>query len=205
MTHTFTGGREGRSYRYYRCTGAIKSGAATCSSGAVPALEIERVVVDEIRALAGDKDLLDSVLAEAQAAVAADLEALRVERDGLRDELARHHRALRALAAKGDATPDRAARIADLNERIACAERRLPQVDARVEELGREAIGRAEAEAAFREFDALWQHLSPREQARVLRLLVSNVDFDAEEGTVSVTFRPTSIRAFMSGRKDAAA
>jgi site-specific DNA recombinase len=51
MTHTFTGPKNGRAYRYYRCIRAIKRGAAQCNSGNLPAQEIERVVINEIRAL----------------------------------------------------------------------------------------------------------------------------------------------------------
>jgi site-specific DNA recombinase len=54
MTHTFTGGRGKPSYRYYRCIQAIKTGAHVCPATTVPAAEMERVVVDEIRALGRD-------------------------------------------------------------------------------------------------------------------------------------------------------
>jgi site-specific DNA recombinase len=42
-------------------------------------------------------------------------------------------------------------------------------------------------------FDPVWETLTLREQARVLRLLVQRVDYDGDKGTVSVTFHPTGI------------
>jgi len=40
----------------------------------------------------------------------------------------------------------------------------------------------------------VWETLSPREQVRVIRLLVQRVDYDGEKGTVSVTFHPAGIK-----------
>ncbi|MFO0875673.1 MAG: recombinase family protein [Phycisphaerales bacterium] len=204
MTHTFAGGRKSRSYRYYRCVKAIKSGSDVCPSGTVPAAEIERLVVDEVRALAHDRALISQILAEAQVTLEADRKALTAEQVALRAAVAQHHRELRAqiTAAPTAAT---AATIANLHERIADAERRLPQVEDRLADIGRNTITRAEAEAAFADFDALWQNLIPREQARLLRLLISAVDYDATAGTVAVTFRPTSIRALLACRLEEAA
>src|SRR5690606_41449874 len=59
-----------------------------------------------------------------------------------------------------------------------------------------------DAQAAFADFDHLWKNLSPREQARLLKLLISSVDYDGQAGTISVTFRPTSIRSLINRRLD---
>jgi site-specific DNA recombinase len=205
MTHTFSSARAGKRYRYYRCVRAIKSGADACSSGSLPALNIERLVLDEVRALARDRKLVGEVLAESQAVVAGELTALRAEREDLARELTRHHRDLRRLATKGDTASGTTARIADLHERISGAERRRPELDQRIEELERQSITPAEAEAAFADFDGLWASLSPREQARLLALLVSAVEYDGAADSVSVTFHPTSIRALARHRLEEAA
>lgn len=205
MTHTFTGGRDGKSYRYYRCIKAIKSGSATCPSGTVPAAEIERVVVDEVRALATDKALIGQVLAEAQGAAQAERTELETERRQIATETERHHRELGRLAARGPASAANVARIAGINERLAQIGRRASEVDAGIVASGRETITRAEAEAAFADFNGLWSNLIPREQARLLRLLVATVDYDADAGSVAVDFRPTSIRTLAALRVEEAA
>ncbi len=48
-------------------------------------------------------------------------------------------------------------------------------------------------------FDPVWETLTPREQARVIRLLVQRVDYDGEKGTVSVTFHPAGIKTLRRG------
>ncbi len=205
MTHTFSSGRKGRFYRYYRCVRAIKTGAHACESGTLPAQEIERVVVDEVRALATDTALLAEVLAEAQESVAGERSTLATERDDLKAELRSQHQELRRLVKDGRTDRETTARIADLNDRIRTGDQRLRELDARIAELERENITRAEAEAAFADFDGLWANLSPREQARLLNLLIAAVEYDASAGSVAVTFRPTSIGALARRRKEEAA
>ena len=64
MVHNFTG-RGGKQYRYYTCTHAIKNGRKSCPSSSLPAAEIERVVVDQIRCIGNDSALQDEVLRQA--------------------------------------------------------------------------------------------------------------------------------------------
>ena len=43
-------------------------------------------------------------------------------------------------------------------------------------------------------FDPIWRELFPREQARILRLLIETVTYDAEADEVAITFRPGGIK-----------
>ncbi len=58
---------------------------------------------------------------------------------------------------------------------------------------GRPSLDRDGAVAALAEFEPLWQALSPGEQRCLIQLLVERVVFDAANGRVSITFRPTGI------------
>jgi len=194
MTHTFCG-RNGRFHRYYRCIRAIKNGAHVCPSTTLSAPEIERVVVDEIRALGEDRGVLDRVIAESRVAIDAELAALRRERDELGVALKRWDRELRGLVTDTSGGTGASLRLAQAHERITEGRRRRGEVEARIKEIDGTAITREEARKALKEFDSVWANLSPREQARVLKLLFSSVDYDAKAGTISVTFRPTGIAA----------
>ena len=205
MTHTFCGKNKRNFYRYYRCTNAIKNGHDVCTSGTLPAGEIERVVIDEVRRLADDEALFAQVLTEAHAAIDAELAEIQRERDELRKERTRHHKELQQLATRGETGTDVTARIADLHERLSAADQRVPELESRVAELKDQTVTQAEAIAAFADFDSLWESLIPREQARLLKLLISTVVYDGEVGTVSVTFRPTSIRSLINRKLEDAA
>ncbi len=52
-------------------------------------------------------------------------------------------------------------------------------------------------EHALQEFDPVWNALSPREQERVLKLLVQRVDYNGESGQVDITFEPDGFEVFL--------
>jgi site-specific DNA recombinase len=204
MIHTFYG-KKGRYYRYYRCLHAIKNGARTCAAATLPGLEIERLVVDEIRALGNDRGLLDRTLAEAKVNVEAEQTALSTERRAIHAALARMDRELRALVADNGGGAAATARLANIHEHITGARARLGEVDERLGEIESATITRDEARKALNGFDGVWSQLSPREQARVLKLLLSKIEYDPANASIAVTFRATGIAALCRGRLEEAA
>jgi site-specific DNA recombinase len=50
-----------------------------------------------------------------------------------------------------------------------------------------------------------WEAMTPDEQARVVRLLVSRVDYDGTQGKASITFQPLGLKTLageMLGRQN---
>jgi len=58
-----------------------------------------------------------------------------------------------------------------------------------------ELIDERELASALKEFDPIWDSLSLRERTRVIQLLIERVGFAGEKGELSITFRPTGIKA----------
>jgi site-specific DNA recombinase len=189
--------RKGRRYRYYCCTAAQKRGWDTCPSKSIPAGEIERFIADQVRCVGKDPALWRETFAQAAAQTQARSAELDTERRGLERDRRRWATEMQALAAEvgrpGSASA--AARLADLHERAHTAERRSADIDEEVAALGRRQVSEEEVERALAAFDPVWEALAPREQARVVELLVERVDYDGRSAEVSVTFRPTGIRA----------
>jgi len=200
MVHTFTG-RGSKRYRYYTCTHAIKSGHDACPSKSLPAGEIERVVVGQIRCIGQDADLLADVLQQASQHTEAETSRLDVECRDIERQLRRDDAEIRRLAAKGPASGAKVARIADLAERVQRAETQLAELRKKKDALTRERIDEAKLKAAFEDFDNVWGALSPREQAEVLRLLIARVDYDAAESSISITFHPSGIKSLSDGQQ----
>jgi site-specific DNA recombinase len=75
------------------------------------------------------------------------------------------------------------------------AERRSARVRDQVQDLRVKRLDEDAARAALAAFDPVWQTLAPPEQARVVDLLVRQVDYDGAKGSVTITFHPTGIRA----------
>jgi site-specific DNA recombinase len=193
--HTTKGAKR---YRYYTCVNAQKRGWQVCPSKSIPAAEIEALVLEQIRCVGRDPALLHETLSQAQKQEDSCFAALDAERRVLERDLARWHADMQSLSGQlGGTNGDRSvvARLADLQERIDMAERRLSGVREQVQEVRRQRIDEDEARQALEDFDPIWQLLTPLEQGRLVTLLVKQVNYDGAAGKVAITFHPTSIRA----------
>ena len=195
MTHTYSQKGE-RRYRYYVCGHAQRDGWETCPTKSIPAQEIERFVVDRIRAIGTDPALTAEVLAKVRSDTQAHADALARERAGIERELSRWAAEIKDLVGSlprpNGKQSAATARLVELQDLTAQAEARLVEIQpAESADEGSED----DLVAALRRFDPIWETLSPREQARIVHLLVERVAYDGAKGTVAVTFRPGGIRA----------
>ena len=126
---------------------------------------------------------------------------LQQERQTLLKQIRTDWEQIESLAASCDTTK-RVSAFADLNQRQETAKARLDEIEAEFESLASEQIDTAEVTAAFSNFHELWAQLRPKEQARLLSLLIEQVDHDGRLGNVSITFHPTGIRTLMQESVD---
>lgn len=102
---------------------------------------------------------------------------------------------MRSLATEAGATNGvGSARLAELNDRIRTGEQAMTELRERAVALSREVVDEREVADALAAFEPVWETLTPKEQARVVRLLVQQVDYDGARGTVSLTFYPDGLR-----------
>jgi site-specific DNA recombinase len=194
-SHTTKNGR--KRYRYYVCSGAQKRGWDTCPSKSVPASEIEQFVVEQIKCIGRDPALLHETLAQARAQDEACLSALETEQRTLAKDLARGHAEVRKLSGQirpGEDNNPIIARLADLQERIGLVEDRGRKVREQIQAIHHQLVDEGQAAQALAVFDPVWEALTPREQARVIGLLVARIDYDGSEGKVRIGFHPTGIK-----------
>ncbi|MBI3865533.1 MAG: recombinase family protein [Planctomycetia bacterium] len=194
MPHSHSTRDGTKRYRYYVCMQAQKRGWDTCPTKSVSAPEIEKFVVDQIRAIGRDPALVAETLAQARGQVEARLGELEAERRRLEQDLGQHHREVRELAISGMAGEPTMARLGDLNERIRQAELRLGEIHTEVGTLRGDVIDEADLTRALAAFDPVWEQLNLREQASVVQLLVERVEYDGRTGDVAITFHPAGIK-----------
>ncbi len=193
-SHTTRGARR---YRYYVCAAAQRRGWDGCPSKSIPAAQIEQFVLEQIKCIGKDPALVQATVAEARKQEEARLAELEAERGILERDLARWHAEMLKLA--GQLGPDGRhesviTRLADLQERIGVVERRLARVREHGDVLRRQLVNEQEVALALSAFDPVWGALSPREQVRLVQLLVERVDYDGSEGSVAITFHPHGIK-----------
>lgn len=198
-------------YRYYVCTNAQKRGWHTCPSKSIPAGEIERFIVEQIKCVGRDPILFNETVAQARSQGQSQVAALEAERKALERELSRWNADVRALIEQivpSEGNTPSTARLADLQKRIHGAEQRATQIRDQVITLSRSIVDQREVEKAMAIFDPVWDSLTLREQVRVVQLLVERVDYDGATGKISITFHPSGIKTLadeLAGESEQAA
>ena len=197
-------------YRYYVCCSAQQRGWHSCPSKSIPAGEIERFVIDQIKCIGKDATLLREVIAQTHDLGQTRLKELQAEQRRLERELHKWSGEVRQLVEQmkpGDLSGPTTARLADLQERICVSERRATEVREEVLAFSRKIVDQQEVTKAMTVFEPLWESLTPREQTRVIQLLVQCVDYNGSTGKVKITFHPSGIKTLSeepSGQEDAA-
>jgi site-specific DNA recombinase len=193
MIHSHTTKNGNKRYRYYVCVNAQKRGWHNCPSKSIPAAEIERFVIDQVRKIVQEPELLSPTIEQLRSQVQTQLSDLAAERIGIEKDLKQAHTEIRTLVTEPfDA--DSSGRQADLLDRIRISEQRLTEIREEANQLRGEVVTEEDVKDALTQFDLVWESLSPREQARVLALLIERVDYDGAAETVAVSFRPTGFK-----------
>jgi site-specific DNA recombinase len=197
MIHVYTA-RKGKRYRYYVCTRAQKEGWDTCPTKSVPAVEIESFLVEQIRSIGRNPELASKVLEQARAQLKKREDELSGEQRLLQNELRKHGAEMGRLMGSSTGGADKGSRLterlADLTERIQAAEERLAIIQEELTALGRQTIDETELKTILAQFDPIWDALTPKERARVVRLLVARVGYDGKTEKVSVTFSAAGVK-----------
>ncbi len=186
MHHHYAKKAGGRLYRYYVCHHALKRGWDACPTKSVPAGEIERFVVEQVRAVGRDPALAADVAARARGQAEAEVHGLQGEEAALRRSL--RHAAREVAACVG--APDSTRRLADLQDRIQAGQNRLAEIAAAL--AGAPEVDAEAVQAALASFDAAWDAMPVADRCRLLSLLLERVTYDGE--SIALTFRQNGFK-----------
>ncbi|HEV7225256.1 MAG TPA: recombinase family protein [Pirellulales bacterium] len=192
MTPTHATKHRTTRYRYYLCTGAQRRGWRSCPGKSVPAEQIERLVVAQIRGRIDAAPGLAALIAQARQASERELDESETERRRQELQLQRCNRDLQRLQQParfdGGALGDSIAKRAEVETELRSTRERL---------LAFETACRQQREAvrAWSIFDPAWEKLDPREQAGVLKQLVERVEYDGAGGKAAIRLRADSAPA----------
>lgn len=122
MGHTYSAQGTKR-YRYYVCLRAQKRGWSECPTKSVPAAEMERFVLEQIKAIGKDPSVLSETLKQMQSQKKTRLTELQKEERAIEGELVRSNEELRKLITSADASTKIGA-MANIQDQIRSAEQR---------------------------------------------------------------------------------
>ncbi len=198
MVHTYTQKDGNKLYRYYVCVNAHQRGWNTCETRSVSAPDLERAVVDQIRGIGRNPDVLAEVLRQlgqqrGTSSTKLEDEKAVIERD-LR-KLGAEISGMAGLAAnKGSSARTAIDRLAELHDKVASLDSRLAQVRYELAELEGQRFDVGDLNLALERFDPLWERMSSHEQERFIRALVDQVRYDGKSATVTISFKSTGIK-----------
>ena len=205
MTPSHTTRKGGLRYRYYTCIHAQKNGWHTCPSKSIPAAPIEQVVIEQIQGLGRDPLVLEQMLTQVRQQDESRVAEWENERLGLERDLLHGQSEVRKLLAEvgsGETGGGAVTRLAELQARLAQIEQRLARLRGQMEALQQERLDQAAAKKALSGLVPAWEAMTPAEQGRVVRLLVSRVDYDGQQGKASITFQPLGLKTLAGDMLD---
>ncbi len=201
MSHSFST-KGSKRYRYYVCTKAQKQGWSNCPSPSVPAGEIERVLVKQIARLGQDSDLVKATFGEVQKETRKQVQTLSRETTALERQIAIDNEEIRRLAICGVRNEAITAGLADLDERVRKARRRIQEIQHELNRLEASEISKDDVRLALADFASLWKALNSRKRSRIFELLIERVEFHGGDGQLEISFHPTGIKAFAIEREE---
>ena len=82
----------------------------------------------------------------------------------------------------------------ELEELEDLAEERVRALHTEIQAAQGRRLDEPEAAVALAQFDPIWELLAPREQARLVGLLIRQVKYDGARGKVTIVFHETGIQ-----------
>ncbi len=185
MSHSFT--KKGNlRYRYYVCRGAQSQGWSSCPHPSLPAEQIESFVVNEIREIGFNDELVEMVAANISKSVEEDIAQAKHRISMHKTEL---HDLKQRLIKQSEP-----AQLAATGEMILLCEQKIEDSLAKIRELERTKIDSEDIRTACRKFDPLWTTLTTGEQWQMLGLLIERIDFDGKTGNIDIVFYPEGVK-----------
>lgn len=180
-------------YRYYVCQNAHKHGYDKCVSPSLPAVELEEFVINEIKAIGKDNDLIEENIKLVQAHLQDEVDGLLEERKLVEAEVLRISRQVGELAPRAGYDPEASAEMELRQNQIVTRQKRIEKLNERMISLEKRMISKDELTGAMESFKPMWEKMTGEEKMKLIQLLVDHVIYDGKEESLSVTFHPTDI------------
>jgi len=191
MSHHFTR-RDKKQYRYYVCHRAQMKGWNTCPVPSLPAIDLEEFVLDQLRGLCGDADLLREIVTVSRRLIESQADEINAKLRPLKQRINRLNLRLCELAPRGGQSGV-VDEMADLAEQMRQAENELAELNGQLATARQRLMEEDELLGAGESFDPMWQNLKADEKQRLIHLLIQQIEYDAENEAITITYHPGTL------------
>ncbi len=188
MSHHFT--RRGKKqYRYYVCHHAQMKGWNHCPAPSLPAIDLEHFVLDKLRELCSDAELLQEIVAVSRRLIESHTDDINAKLPPLKKQIRQLNLRLCELAPHEgqDGVIDE---MADLAEQMRQAKDELTELNGQLAVAQKRLVDDDELLGAGESFDPMWQNLKADEKQRLIHLLIQRIEYDAENEAITITYHP---------------
>lgn len=192
MSHHFVS-KKNKRYRYYVCVKAQKQGWDMCPGPSLPAAELERFVVGQIKEIGKDPGVLADCIQQLQ-------ERLQSEIQNLKDFRTEKEKSLRAISRQiGRVAPqvgvdDTALmQMESLQDQLAGIKEEISQANMKMATLEQRLLEPDELIGVVESFEPLWEAMGPRQKEKLIGLLIKQVEWDSQKEEITIAFHQTNI------------
>jgi len=175
-----------KTYRYYTCGRAAKSGHSSCPVKSVPAGEIEGAVIHQLRAMFRSPEIIAQTYQAPRLLEAEEIERLRTERTELESRLEELRQSARRLMDSGVADSETADEIRRVNEEFVDTQHRFRDVDEEIEGMQARFVSEHDVAECLRRLEPVWDELFPLEQSRIVHLLIESVTVNTDGMNIKI-------------------
>jgi site-specific DNA recombinase len=185
-------GRGGKLYPRYRCQSTFNRAWADCPVKEIRAEAIEEWVIAQLTQVAANEELLDSVIAAANAGASAATKPLVEQRTAVLErllEVSTKETNLAHAIASGASFEALKGALASEQANRHMLESERDTLKRQIEALAGEPIDPARVRKLLGDFRLLYEAATDEERADLMRLLFTRIDFHGKNANVAITFR----------------
>ena len=187
MYSTYSANKE-RRYRYYVCYKSQQKLEGYCTSRSVSAPSVEDAVVESIRRVCVNPDVL------AETAILARQRIAEIT-TGLREELNATNGRVKNLKSQiARLRNPEPKRLAEIHEQLATGDARAEELRGDILRREKQRIDEKELRRTMESFEDVWKAMNLEEQRGLLRQLVEKVGYDGRTGKVTVSFKSAGVK-----------
>lgn len=177
-----------RRYRYYVCYRSQQKLEGYCNSRSVSAPAVEDAVVESIRRVGVNPDVLAETAQLARQRLAEMVSALREELSTINGRVKNLKSQLAKLR-----NPE-APQAIEIRDEIVNGEAQAEEIRKKMLRRERQKIDEKELRRTMESFEEVWKAMNLEEQRILLRQLVEKVGYDARTGKVTVSFKSAGVK-----------
>lgn len=181
MTSSFSLSK-GKEYHYYRCTSDTDKSKQKCHIGSVNSRNLEQLVIDELKAITENQDLIDKVVERALHEQGLAAEEWKAKKKVLRDQLSQTDKKitnlLSVIESQGSKTTKLTAILEDidaLHAHSAQLKNEIENIDLQICAAEQDIFSAETVRGNLKIFREVFDHLTPDEQHDLLHLLVKKI------------------------------